>query len=386
MRKIYIASLLFLACMACQKKDLQVTPVGGSLPYSGPNKTVSALLDSTNLTLFKAAWKRVNMDSVIKTTPYQAVTVLAPTDDAFAAAGITMNDINTLPVEDLDTLVFYHTLTSWLTQGALKTTLGNISMGSALIRTDFNGFYSNSPYTYYQYTGLKDGKLMVNGKPHTYSALDATNGTIYMIDSVLRKPDMYMIDYLANNPDFTFFMRSVEINDSLNQTVFNFDEFMTMLSTVNTFQSSFTVIAPTNNAFHAAGYNTLDDLLARATRAPMQYAGYDENYYYVNPTSPLDSQLMSLHLDFNVNAKPARPYLIFSNDMSDNPSLGGMLINPGSQYSNPPQYLRLSFSTSGSQILVSQIGSPIKAQPLATTDMLFMNGVIHVLDAGLVAP
>lgn len=385
MRKIYIALLLLIAFAACRQKDLQVTPVGQPLPYKGSQKTVSQLLDSSNLTIFKAAWKRVNMDSTLASQALQAYTVLAPTDDAFKAAGLTMDAINSMDLNDLDTLVRYHMIDTWVTMDQLKSAIGNAQFRSVLKRWDIPYYSENDPYYYIHCLGLHGGKLMINGTAHPLNALDAKNGSVYMIDQVQRKPENDMIDYLQNNPDFSLFMMACQINDSIYINNYVYVTFLDML-TESSDTRQFTLFVPDNNAFHAAGYYTYDDLLARATRNPVEYAYVDPDNYYVNPVSSLDSQLIALHLDFNDANRPQRPVLYYSNDLTDNPSLSGALLYAGQQYSNPPQHVRLKFSTSGDKILISQLGSSLPAVPLVKTDLRFRNGVIHVIDAGLLTP
>ncbi|WP_343744872.1 fasciclin domain-containing protein [Chitinophaga sp.] len=382
---IYTFALFLLFLSACRLKDAQVTPVGKPLEYAGPTRKIRELLDSTNLTVYKAIWKKVNMDSVIADGAWQAYTLLAPTDDAFAKAGITADKVKDMQVEDLDTLLFYHVLDSWLSGDQLKKLTGSNNMRSLLRRTDLPGFYSNDPYIYAQYLGYHDGKLMINGKPYTLKPLEAINGTIYVLDAVLNKPEQDMYDYLANNPEFTYLMEAFRISDSIYQLSWKQPRMTDLLKTTAQYKS-FTLFAPTNRAFQQSGFNTVDDLRQRALLYDVGDSYYNDNMYYVSPTTSLDSVLSANHLDFNAAMKPNYPLVLFSNDLTDNAMLAGFQIRPGSTYHEGPQFIRLSFANNAGSIMVKQLGSSLPARKLVTTDLLFRNGVIHVIDDGLFMP
>lgn len=382
---IYTFTLSFLFLSACRLKDAQVTPVGKPIEYSGPSLLIRKLLDSTNLTIYKAIWKKVNMDSVIDAGGYQAYTLLAPSDDAFTKAGITADKVNSIPVEQLDTLLLYHVLDTWLSSIQLKQLNGSNNMKSLLRRIDYPGYYSNNPFIYYQYLGLHGGKLMVNGKPHPLNALEATNGTIYILDEVLKKPEQDMYEYLGSNPDFFYFMESVRINDSIYKTSWANPQLTRLLQTTSDHRS-FTLFAPTNRAFQQSGFKTVDDIRQRALLYPVDWAHYDNNNYYVYPTTSMDTVLSANHLDYNGGMRVNYPLVLFSNDLTDNPSLSGFQISPGSQYHEGPQFIRLNFTSSNGAIMVKQTGSALPARKLVTTDLLLRNGVIHVIDDGLFMP
>ena len=383
----YICLLLAILFSACRQEDLQVTPVGKPLAYSGPSKTVRQLMDSAGLTIYKAAWEQVNMDSVIAGKKLQAYTLLAPSDAAFAAAGITAANIGSTPVAVLDTIMLYHTMDTWLSPGQLKALQGNMTMTSLLTRADFADFRSYSPYICYQFLGFHEGKLMVNGKPHPLTALEGIDGTIYVLDEVQPKPDQDMIDYLQNNPNFTFFMEACRLSDSLYDDMWLNQGFTDMLTTQQSSPKPITLLAPTNHAFQQAGINTFDDLRELALRYPVDWPHYNDEWYYVPVYTSLDSLLMLHKLDFSMAARPQGPVVIFSNDMTDNPSLTNFLITSGGRYQSPPHYIRLAFSTSGGQIMVKQEGNnTAPARTVTATSPLFRNGVIHVIDDGLIVP
>ncbi|HEY0274205.1 MAG TPA: hypothetical protein VGC22_13520, partial [Chitinophaga sp.] len=244
--------------------------------------------------------------------------------------------------------------------------------------------YYNNPYNDFQYLGVHNGQLMVNGRPHPLRAVDALNGTVFLLDEVLKKPERLMIDYLKNNPNFTFYMEAIRLDDSLYLPYSGYPSFGPILSSLT---YGITVFAPTNNAFHKAGFNTFEDLRARAllheaTRSPYPYNTPD-NYTVIDLTS-LDSLLRINSLDVNGFMVSSLRDLYFTNDFTDNLALPNLVLIPGAPYSRPPWTIRMQFSTSGDKVLAKEIGSNLAPIPLSdSVNMVFINGVIHVVDADL---
>ncbi|MBV8251820.1 MAG: fasciclin domain-containing protein [Chitinophaga sp.] len=379
---IYTLALVATCWTACTQKDAQVAPIGKPIDYVGPAKTIRQLLDSTNCTIYKAAWKKINMDSIISAQVLQAYTLLVPTDAAFNNAGITLDKIASMSVEDVDTLLLFHTLNTWVPAATIKGISGSMSVKSLLTRGDFSDYNSWTTYTYFQYIGVHNNQLMLNGKAHPYKALEGTNGTIYLLDEVQKKAETDMIDYLQSSPDFTFLLEACRINDSIYQQTWGQQGFLKLLTT-STRCSPFTFFAPTNRAFQKAGFNTIDDLRQRALLYEVDWPNYDDKGYYRYTYTSLDTMLLAHHLDYT-GAEPANyNMVIFSNDMQDNPSLSNFMITPGRQSGEPPKYIRLNFSKTGNTIMVKEIGSTVGALPLKTTDLVFRNGVMHIIDDGL---
>ncbi|NIG57128.1 fasciclin domain-containing protein [Chitinophaga sp. Cy-1792] len=379
---IYTLALVSVCWTACTQKDAQVSPVGKTIDYTGPGKTVRQILDSAKFTIYKAMWQKANMDSVITAGNYQGYTLLVPTDAAFTAAGITADKVKTMAVNDLDTILFYHTLNSWMPSANIQQLKGNASLRTLLTRSDIPTYSSWTPYVYYLFLGLHDKQLMVNGKAHPFTAMEGTNGTIYVLDEVLKQPNTDMIDYLKSNPNFTFLLEACRINDSIYQTVWGQQGFSQLLQ-ASTRSAYITLFAPTNNAFKKAGFNTIDDLRQRALRYEVGWPNYDEHLYYRYTFTSLDTLLLAHHIDLT-GVQPANyNMVIFTNDMLDNGAISNFTIDPGRAYNNPPQYVRLNFSANGNTIMVKETGSSVGALPLKSTDMMFRNGVLHIVDDGL---
>ena len=164
-------------------------------------------------------------------------TVFAPTDDAFAAAGIDLSTFDT--PEENETLVdilLYHVL-----EGAVPSS----AVTDGLTVTMFNG--DEATFT----GGFVGADLLIEDAIITGADVQASNGIIHVIDSVLSLP-----------PDIVEAAQNTGVHDSLVAA-------LTQANLVATLQGDgpFTVFAPTNDAFTAAGidlstFDTDDEIAA----------------------------------------------------------------------------------------------------------------------------
>ncbi len=160
-------------------------------------------------------------------------TVFAPDNDAFEALFTTLgvSGISELSADDLEPILLYHVL------GETKT--------SSMI-TD--GYYSSlSPAqgrTVSMYIGTDMG-VSINGSATVTSAdIAATNGVIHAIDAVLVPPTV--VDLAIQNGSFGTLVAAVVGAD--------------LAETLSDPSGTFTVFAPTDDAFAALGENVPEDL------------------------------------------------------------------------------------------------------------------------------
>lgn len=150
--------------------------------------------------------------------PTADFTVFAPTDDAFAAAGI---DLNTIDNTTLTAVLQYHVLTS----SVLSTELSNgdvTTLNGAAVTVD-----------------LTDG-VKINDATVTQADIEASNGVIHIIDKVLLPPtEDNSIAGLAQGTEDLSILVDALIKAELVETLSGSDDF--------------TVFAPTNQAFIDAG-------------------------------------------------------------------------------------------------------------------------------------
>ena len=151
-------------------------------------------------------------------------TVFAPTDDAFAAAGI---DLSTFDTEEenatLVDILLYHVVSGEVTASAVTD-----GMNAEALNGDDLSFT------------VTDGVVMVNDATVTSADVMASNGVIHVIDKVLMPP--------ADLGDIPTVAQGTGIHTSLVAAVTQADLVATLQG-----DGPFTVFAPTDDAFAAAG-------------------------------------------------------------------------------------------------------------------------------------
>lgn len=198
------------------------------------NRVGYIITDNFNLSLFNDALNYTGLYPELNTS--QIITVLAPDDPSFTAANYG---------------------TDVLIRGANKTLLTQ-TMQYHILSGKYN--FNTLPFLFNQevstITGLKmyvtrwiknaDTILTVNGTQITSKNLPGSNGLIQVINAVLT-PSTYplLTQAIADDPSLTYF----------NQALIRANMSGTLSGT-----TAYTVFAPTNAAFQAIGYATLDSI------------------------------------------------------------------------------------------------------------------------------
>ena len=165
-------------------------------------------------------------------------TVFAPTDDAFAAAGI---DLSTFDTDEenatLSDILLYHVVS-----GAVASSDVNDGMSAEALNGDELSFT------------VSDGSVMINDATVTSADVMASNGIIHVIDKVLMPP--------ADLGDIPTVAQGTGIHTSLVSAVVQAELLTTLQG-----DGPFTVFAPTDDAFAAAGIDlaALDNEEGKAT-------------------------------------------------------------------------------------------------------------------------
>lgn len=183
------------------------------------------VVDGDDFTLLEAAVIRAGLAEALAEGN---LTVFAPTDAAFQAAGFAdVAAINATPVATLEAVLQYHVLPTRVESGDIptadntaQTTLGG---GTVYISNNVNG-------------------VTVNGAVVTQPDVKAANGVIHVINKVLFPPAGDIVAIAQGNADLSFLVAAV-VRANL----------ATTLSTTD----PITVFAPTNAAFQAAGFPTI---------------------------------------------------------------------------------------------------------------------------------
>lgn len=391
---VLLLLLVLVLAGACTKKDILPEPIGEKVPYTGaPTKSVKEIMDGASYTYWKAAWNRSGMAAVIKNGGAAYHTLFMPTNQAFEAAGWTMNKINTATVADLDSLLSYHVVKGLYKPENFTGIQGNVLLTTVLKRGDLPGYNDQQPYIYNLSAGVSGDSLLVNGLPaNKWSAgEEATDGYVYPVAHLVPKPETNMWQYLEADPRFSLFVAAMRMSDEVymeNGVGISHETYLSGFVPV----IRFTLFAPTNKAFQQSGFNTEDDIRAYMERSlPLGYADYDENWYYQQPKTAIDSLLFVHGLETYEAGTGNYTYPInlsfYSNDLAQNSTqLSGLLLKPGEMYNNPPVAVHLAFSAVNGKPMVKRLGSTRAPMALTQTNINTTNGVIHVLDEGLLLP
>jgi uncharacterized surface protein with fasciclin (FAS1) repeats len=189
-----------------------------------------------------AALQTAGLDTVLADASGK-FTVFAPTDDAFAALladlGISATDLLNSP--DLSDILLYHVISGVEVNAAAATAIAGNTVKMA---NDDNMALS-----------LSNTELFANLSGISDPNVDASNGIIHVIDTVLlppadaAAPTLNIVETAQSNADFTTLVTALSATSDL----------VTTLSDPN---GDFTVFAPTNAAFDALPAGTLNTLLA----------------------------------------------------------------------------------------------------------------------------
>jgi len=246
---VFLSASVFLTSCTNQS-DPQPTPGGGTTnpgsttPGSGTtttpggtttspgNGTVVATVDyikqKSNLTFLAAAIAQAGMTAELNKG---ALTVWAPNDDAFRAAGISSTAaISAMSAADIQRILRYHTVGSLMDLSSLPTK----------VNTSYETTLSGAWISVYK---VDKSNVSINGAKVTEGDIPTTGSTIHIINKVLTPPTAAATDVVKANTNLSLFYAAVNRAGTTiqNQLAQNSSE-------------GITVFAPSNAAFIAAGY------------------------------------------------------------------------------------------------------------------------------------
>lgn len=194
------------------------------------------VVNGNDFTLLEAAVVRAGLTDALRSG---SLTVFAPTDAAFRAAGFAdVNAINATPVATLTAVLQYHVLNAKVESGAIPTAANTAQ--ATLLTT--NGTI---------YITKNSSGVSVNGAKVTQADVQASNGVIHVIDRVLFPPAGNIIATASANANLTYLVAAVTRAGT---------------GVINALNAAgpLTVFAPTNQAFIDAGFPTIASINAAA--------------------------------------------------------------------------------------------------------------------------
>ena len=219
-----VSLMLLFTSASCKKKN-------DDMPQTG---TITTIVSNTpNFSILKAAVIKAGLAATLDGKgPF---TVFAPTNDAFKASGITLATVNSLSAEALKEILLYHTV------------------GAKVVAADVPA----GPNANVATVGGKDifltknsNGVFVNGVSVVAADIMATNGVIHAVSKVLMPPAGNIVEAAQANPNFSYLVAAV----------LRASQGGTNVAAVLSGNGPFTVFAPTNEAFKAAGFATIADI------------------------------------------------------------------------------------------------------------------------------
>ena len=225
--KAALLALVVVFSISCKKNDKPMPP-------PGPGTITSIVSSDPTLSILKSAVVKADLATTLDGTgPF---TVFAPTNDAFAASGLSADAVNGLPGATLKTILEYHTITA-------KIMAADVPAGPNAKVTTASG---DSVFV------TKNAKgVFINGVDVTKADIAASNGVIHEISHVLLPPAGNIVEVAAKDTTFSLLVAAVVRASTGSTNVAN------LLSGAG---GILTVFAPTNNAFRAIGLSSADDI------------------------------------------------------------------------------------------------------------------------------
>ncbi len=222
--KLKVTSLLVLAVLAISAMFPGVTYAQGD----GPQTIVEIAAGNPQFKTLVAAVQAAGLvDTLNGDGPF---TVFAPTDAAFNKLGKTTIDGLLADPAALKSVLLYHVVSGE-------------KMAADVLSSSSAETVEGSPVVFKQ----MGSQVYVNNARITTTDIQAKNGVIHVIDTVITPPSMDIVDTAAANPQFKTLVAAVKA-----------------AGLVDTLKGDgpFTVFAPTDAAFNKLGKATIDALIA----------------------------------------------------------------------------------------------------------------------------
>lgn len=212
-------SLILMLGTSCKKEE---TPAA---------QTIADIVNSNaDFSTLKAAVEKAGIGSTLSSG---TLTVFAPDNAAFAAAGITESTLQSLTAAQVANILTYHVLGLRVSSAEVPASdaVGSLQGQKIFASRNANGVF-------------------VNGIKVKAADIQASNGIIHVIENVLIPPTQTIQQIAAGNPNLSLLVAAVSKAGLLNAIGAD---------------GKFTVFAPTNAAFNAAGFNSAADINAAST-------------------------------------------------------------------------------------------------------------------------
>lgn len=315
---------LTLSFSSCKKED--------NPPIVAP--TIKETIDQgSQFTLLRAALKKAGLDVTLAASG--TYTLLAPTDDAFKAFGLSSEAVIGLaPVDLVKSVMQYHVLGSTLTASAIPSATNTAQQ----TLFPLGSVYFTKPVALT--TATSSGTAVsVNGAHILQADQQASNGVIHVIDRILLPPVYGTIpNTIAQIPTiYALLAPTAGISFKLLQQAVTRAGATTASSLSAT--GPLTVFAPTDNAFKAEGFDS---------------------------TKIANTPIAMLQAVLAYHVVPARVYT--------------PMVTSGSSLTTAATGATVTIGTSTTSITVTGKGNGTRASNVIGPDVTATNGVIQIID------
>jgi len=367
--RIFFLSLFF-AVFSCNSDKITSDSF-----YTFTGETVASFCEKNpECSIFSKIINETDTYSLLST--YGHYTCFAPTDSAFAIyfqeKGITYDD---LTLDDKKTIVYNHVIKGIVTE---YTSL--LFQEGALPETSMNDryiviSYGTSPGAQLIYVDKNSLIISKDNKVH--------NGIVHIVDRVVEPSVIYLDAVLQSHGNFSLFSKAFELTNMQDSIQLIYDEtyhnpfpggITYITDEGGTSQSytvpdkkkyGYTVFAETDDVFKAAGIETLDQLVAFASK----YYGTEDMDDYTSRNNPLN-KFISYHI---LDRQMSTNSLVYSGPCTS-PNAGDKKY----EYYETMLYLRIMEIKSGNQINTQKDGSYVAIDESAS-NLDAINGFAHAL-------
>lgn len=190
--------------------------------------TAAFVAAQDNLNFLEAAIARAGLTDEVNKS---GLTLFAPTDDAFRAAGYaSAAAVSAAPAADLQRILRYHIVGSIIDLPAFPTN----------VNTSYQTNLANARISVYKTSNVD---VSVNTAKITQGNNPTTGSVVHIINQVLMPPTANSSDQAKANNELTFFVAAIGRAGAATMALYN-----------DNTTSGITIFAPTNAAFKAAGY------------------------------------------------------------------------------------------------------------------------------------
>jgi len=301
---LFSCLLAVTAIVSCSKDDDD-----GNNPSSNTISDVVAA--DADLSTLESALVKANLTATLSSTgPF---TLFAPTNEGFTNAGITADVLNSISTTDLSNILLYHVIPSAIPAAGVPA-----GPNAKVIAANGDSVFVTS----------NANGVFINGIQVIQADISASNGIIHKTGNVLIPAVGNIVETAQADTSFTYLVAAV-----LRASTGSSD-----IAGILSGSDILTVFAPTNNAFRAAGFPTIDAINAA------------------------DPDALAGILTYHVIAGR-----IFSSDLTNASmpaTLGGATVTIG-------------VSTSGATVKGTANATPSN---ITKANIVATNGVIHVID------